>query len=117
MSPHAIRDESTTIDFAKFAVTSNAFLPEDSPATVLSDSYYSQWEQIATSLPDLIASGDIRRAVLELPILSTDRLVSEAEWRRAYSMLAYITHSYVWGGDKPEEVNILPCRRWLSLQR
>lgn len=104
MSPHAIRDESISIDFAKFAVTSNAFLPRDSPATVLSDSYYSQWEQMATSLPDLIASGDIRPAVLELPILSTDRLVSEAEWRRAYSMLAYITHSYVWGGDKPEEV-------------
>lgn len=113
MSPHAIQDESTSIDFAKFAVTNNAFLPENSPATVLSDPYYSQWEQIATSLPDLIASGDIRLAVQKLPILSTDRLVSEAEWRRAYSMLAYITHSYVWGGDKPEEVNTLPCSRRL----
>ncbi|CEJ94310.1 hypothetical protein VHEMI09851 [[Torrubiella] hemipterigena] len=105
MSPHAIADESTlSIDRAKFGVTRNAFLPEDSPATKLEHPSYQPWEDIAKDLPSLIDNGSIRERVAKLPIISTDALVGEAEWRRAYSMLAYITNAYVWGGDKPEEI-------------
>lgn len=111
MSPHAViadsTQESPSPDLSKFAVTNNAFLPEQSLPTILSDAYYEPWEIIAQHLPDLIQDNRIRDAITQLPILSTDRLKSEAEWRRAYVMLAYLTHAYVWGGDKPEEV------RWL----
>lgn len=106
MSPHAVREEVTSIDLGKYAVTKNAFLPGESPATSFSDTYYEPWEQIVQILPDLINRGQIRNAVLQMPILSTDQLATEAEWRRAYSLLAFLTHAYIWGGDKPSEVCI-----------
>lgn len=104
MSPHALADETSAIDHAKYAVTRNAFIPGESPATVLADSYYQPWEDVARRIPDLIENGTIRENVQAMPVLNTDLLVGEAEWRRAYVMLAFLTHAYVWGGDKPEEV-------------
>ena len=109
MSPHAIPleslDRTTTEDLRKLGVTRNAFLPEEQPCQLL-DSYYQPWELIAQHLPTLIDEGQIRDAVQRLPVLSTDGLRNEAEWRRAYVMLAYMTHAYVWGGDKPQEVGL-----------
>jgi indoleamine 2,3-dioxygenase len=108
MSPHAV--DSQTLgqndpwNLAKFAITKNAFLPEESLPTVLSDSYYESWELVAHNLPELIETGRIHDAIKELPVLSTDLLKSEAEWRRAYVILAFFTHAYVWGGEKAEEV-------------
>lgn len=87
----------------KFSISRNAFLPASSPLEVLSDSYYQPWEAIAHNLPALVESG-IRAAVSQLPLLNTDHLVSEAEWRRAYVILAFMTNAYVWGEDKPEQV-------------
>lgn len=72
---------------------------------VLADGYYTPWELILQHLPGHIQNGTIREAVSQLPILSTGRLRSEAEWRRAYVMLAYITSAHTWGGDEPEEVS------------
>ncbi|KND91040.1 Indoleamine 2,3-dioxygenase [Tolypocladium ophioglossoides CBS 100239] len=105
MSPHAIHQSGKhSVDLSKFAVTRNAFLPEHSPPKVLADPYYEPWELVVQHLPTLIRTGGIRESVARLPVLSTDRLRSQAEWRRAYSMLAYMTHAYVWGGDKPDEI-------------
>ncbi|OAA47950.1 indoleamine 2,3-dioxygenase pyrrole 2,3-dioxygenase [Metarhizium rileyi] len=109
MSPHALLSSTaqnglTSVDLSKFAVTQNAFLPATSPPTSLSDSYYEPWEVIAQHLPVLIEENRIRDSVYQLPLLATDRLVSEAEWRRAYVILAFITHAYIWGGDKPEQI-------------
>jgi hypothetical protein len=39
-------------------------------------------------------------------MLSTSYLREEPEWRRAYSILGFILHAYVWGGTKPAEVFI-----------
>ncbi|OAA80699.1 indoleamine 2,3-dioxygenase [Akanthomyces lecanii RCEF 1005] len=108
MSPHAVQPTPGSprlgLDFNKFAVTRNAFLPEKSPVHVLSDPYYQPWEAVGQNLARLIDDGTIHDAIRQLPILSVDKLVSEAEWRRAYTMLAFMTHAYVWGGDKPEEI-------------
>ncbi|KAI6784609.1 uncharacterized protein J7T54_006654 [Emericellopsis cladophorae] len=82
MSPHAIPAEANPlIDLNKFAVTRNAFLPADSPCEVLSDACYQPWEIIAQHLPQHIE-----------------------KWRRAYVILAFMTHAYVWGGDQPEQI-------------
>lgn len=110
MSPHAVlsgtpSNGKPTVDLSKFAVTQNAFLPATSPPTSLSDSYYEPWELIAQHLPALIESNRIRDSVRQLPVLSTDCLVSEAEWRRAYVILAFMAHAYIWGGEKPEQVS------------
>ncbi|KAH6887697.1 Indoleamine 2,3-dioxygenase [Thelonectria olida] len=108
MSPHAIPQQGSriepTAELNKFAVSSNAFLPEQNPLKQLPDAYYEPWELVASHLSSLIESSRIRRAVDDLPVLSTDRLRSEPEWRRAYVILAFLTHAYVWGGETPEEI-------------
>ena len=108
MSPHAvprpIPRSKVTPELKMFSVTSNAFLPEEGPLKVLPNSYYEPWELIVQHLPILIESGVLRRSIDELPVLSTVHLTTEAEWRRAYVILAFLTHAYVWGGDKPSEV-------------
>ncbi|KAH7001066.1 Indoleamine 2,3-dioxygenase [Ilyonectria destructans] len=107
MSPHAtLQRINPTAELKKFSVSRNAFLPENSPLKQLPNAYYEPWELIAHNLPSLVKAGEtgIRRAVAQLPVLSTDRLQSEPEWRRAYMILAFMTHAYVWGGEKPEQI-------------
>jgi indoleamine 2,3-dioxygenase len=90
------------------------FLPVDLnkqrklPLKRLSDPYYSPWDTIVSDLPRLIKTGKIRAEVLGLPVLCVKNLKDEAEWQRAYLVLAFLTHAYVWGGEKAEEVNFSP---------
>ncbi|ODM23124.1 hypothetical protein SI65_00713 [Aspergillus cristatus] len=81
----------------------NGFLPAVPPLKRLEDPYYEPWENIVCDLPAYIKDGSIRQKVDCLPVLSTSMLNDEAEWRRAYVVLAYLTHAYVWGGEKPSE--------------
>ena len=81
------------------------FLPMELPLEVLPDPYYNQWEAIARNLQALILSRRLRGVIERMQVLSTSRLQHPAEWRRAYSILSFMTHAYIWGGDKPEEVN------------
>jgi len=80
------------------------FLPMELPLEVLPDPYYSRWEAIAANLHALILSRRLRGVIKGLPVLSTSRLQHPAEWRRAYMLFAFMTHAYIWGGDRPEEV-------------
>ncbi|KAL0933587.1 indoleamine -dioxygenase pyrrole -dioxygenase [Colletotrichum truncatum] len=109
MSPHALpvaseRTQNDAVSFETYAISQNGFLPADAPLKVLPDSYYAPWEKIIQHLPQLIKSGKLRREVDALPVLTTDKLQNEAEWRRAYVILIFLTHAYVWGGEKAEEV-------------
>ncbi|KAL4873083.1 hypothetical protein BDV12DRAFT_116434 [Aspergillus spectabilis] len=81
----------------------NGFLP-DAPLQALEDAYYAPWENIAEDLTARIQARTLRQAVDNLPVLSTSRLQSEPQWRRAYVVLAYLTHAYVWGGERPSDV-------------
>lgn len=85
----------------------NGFLPDTEPLDHLPELYYNPWERIAADLPELIRMGRVREEVEGLPILSTDKLHNNAEWRRAYVVLAFLTHAYIWGGQKPKSVRIL----------
>lgn len=80
------------------------FLPESLPMQKLPDPYYSPWENIASVLPATIQAGLVRHAIDKLPVLSTTKLQEEAEWRRAYVVLAFLTHAYIWGGEKPKDI-------------
>lgn len=82
----------------------NGFLPAIPPLKKLKNPYYEPWESIVCDLPTHIKDGSIRQKVDCLPVLSTSMLNDEAEWRRAYVALAYLTHAYVWGGEKPSQV-------------
>lgn len=81
----------------------NGFLPTNPPLETLPDSYYEPWEYIVKHLQGLILSKRLREVVDRLPVLSTDRLFGEASWRRAHCVLSFITHAYVWGGNRPAE--------------
>jgi indoleamine 2,3-dioxygenase len=56
------------------------------------------------SLPRSLAEHTLRAQVDRLPILSTDHLATEPEWRRACVILGFLTHAYIWGGDSAAEV-------------
>ncbi|KAF2221919.1 Indoleamine 2,3-dioxygenase [Elsinoe ampelina] len=81
----------------------NGFLPTDSPLATLSDPYYRPWENVIQNLQPLVLSKRLRGVVDNLPVLSTDYLKTDQEWRRAYVILAFISHAYIWGGDTPSE--------------
>lgn len=84
------------------------FLPPELPLEKLPYAYYEEWETIATNLQPLILSKRLRGVVQQLPVLSTSKLNEPEEWRRAYVVLAFITHAYIWGGDRPADVCGLP---------
>lgn len=98
----------STINLADFAVsTRNGFLPEQLPLEVLSDSYYTPWEIIIKELSTLLSKTQLRKTVDTLPILTTSQLTSEPEWQRAYLILAFFTHGYIWENGGPSEVSTL----------
>jgi len=82
----------------------NGFLPTELPLELLPDPYYNKWEAIVANLQALLLSRRLRGVVDRLPVLSTSRLKHVSEWRRAYMLLAFMSHAYIWGGDKPQEV-------------
>ncbi|KAK3380553.1 Indoleamine 2,3-dioxygenase [Lasiosphaeria ovina] len=90
--------------FAEYAISSNGFLPENAPLAELSDPYYGPWESLIAELPGSIENRTVRDKVDRLPLLSADHLSTVVEWRRAYVILAFIAHGYIWGGDMPSEV-------------
>lgn len=86
----------------------NGFLPDNLPLRRLPDRYYEPWEDLVDNLQALILTKRIRAAVNLLPLLSASRLRTEAELQRAYSILGFICHSYIWGGDRPAQVSHWP---------
>ncbi|KAH6713014.1 indoleamine 2,3-dioxygenase-like protein [Leptodontidium sp. MPI-SDFR-AT-0119] len=79
------------------------FLPAELPLERLPDPYYNKWEAIVANLQGLILSKRLRGVIDLLPVLSTAGLEHDSEWRRAYSLLCFMAHGYIWGGDSPSE--------------
>jgi len=90
-----------------FAVTKNGFLPENGPLKRLPDAYYAPWEDLIERLSALIENNTLRQRVDKLPVLSVEYLKTEAEWQRAFVILGFLTHGYIWGGDAPAQVSSL----------
>lgn len=107
MSPYILpktEQSPSRLDLNDFDITENGFLPSEQPLQRLPNPYYHRWEEVAQNLPELIKSRQIRPEIQDLPVLSTKKLHSTPEWRRAYVLLAFMTHAYIWGGDTPCEV-------------
>jgi indoleamine 2,3-dioxygenase len=85
------------------------FLPPSSPLTNLSNPYYAPWETTISALPDLISTNEIRAAVAAMPILSTSKLTSEPEYQRAYTLLAFLAHGYIWAPGAPPASRLPPA--------
>ncbi|XMA14558.1 hypothetical protein WAI453_007349 [Rhynchosporium graminicola] len=83
--------------------TRNGFLPDQPPLRELSDPYYESWEIVLSQLPTLLKNASLRGQVDQLPILSTSYLTTESEWQRAYLILSFFTHSYIWEAGGPSQ--------------
>ncbi|KAI1613186.1 indoleamine 2,3-dioxygenase [Exophiala viscosa] len=79
------------------------FLPAENPIQCLPHPVYDRWERIMNNFQSLLLSKRLRVVIDRLPILPAVHLETEAEWRRAYSVLTFMAHGYIWGGDKPAE--------------
>lgn len=88
----------------QFEISHYGFLPIDEPLAILPDTYYAPWESIISHLPYLIRSGSFYNEIAKLPLLTTLCLRSIPEWRRAYVILTFFTHAYIWSGKEPTEV-------------
>lgn len=77
------------------------FLPSKYPVVRIEDEYYQPWENLAENLPSIIMSKLIRTLVDKMPVLQTGRLGSIENVRRAYQILGFLAHAYVWGTDEP----------------
>ncbi|KAJ2455498.1 tryptophan 2,3- dioxygenase [Coemansia sp. RSA 2336] len=75
----------------------HGFLPSEPPLKRLSDPYYAPWEEIMDRFNQYLLAHHIRRLVRKMPVLGTDRLATQAEYRRAFSILSFMAHAYVWG--------------------
>ncbi|KAF3765212.1 Indoleamine 2,3-dioxygenase [Cryphonectria parasitica EP155] len=105
MSPHAVPQQNGYDELlSSFNVTRNGFLPAEEPLARIANPYYEPWELLIHNLTSLLSNGTLRQRVERLPILSTEKLRTEAEWRRAYVILTLLTHGYIWGGEKAAEV-------------
>ncbi|EXJ57854.1 indoleamine 2,3-dioxygenase [Cladophialophora psammophila CBS 110553] len=79
------------------------FLPSELPLHCLPHPVYDRWERIINNFQSLLLSKRLRAVINKLPVIPAVHLETEAEWRRAYTVLAFLAHGYIWGGDKPAE--------------
>lgn len=77
---------------------STGFLPEAAPLLRLPQKYFRPWETVMESFNALLMADRLKDTVDDMPILSTDNLRNDAERRRAFLVLSFIAHGYVWGG-------------------
>lgn len=75
------------------------FLPEETQ--VMLPEVYAPWLFIAGNLSRLIKHQKLRERVDSMPVLSVDKMHSLTEQRRAYSILAFMAHAYVWSPPAP----------------
>ncbi|KAJ1994069.1 tryptophan 2,3- dioxygenase [Coemansia spiralis] len=75
----------------------HGFLPTQPPLRRLTDLYYEPWESIMDKFNHYLLGHHIRRLVREMPILSTDKLSTQAEYQRAFTILSFMAHAFVWG--------------------
>ena len=103
------------VDMAEFGVSPrHGFLPDELPLHRLSDPYYSSWEDVIERLPSLLKRKALICHVDNLPVLSTSHLQTLREWQRAYQVLSFLTHGYIWNsaeGGGPSEVISNPQTR------
>lgn len=90
------------LDILSFDVDRHSgFLPPKLPLQCLPQEYYQPWENLVQNLPALLLSRRVRVLVDKIPVLSTEFLSGPEEHRRAYQVLGFLAHAYVWGTNEP----------------
>jgi indoleamine 2,3-dioxygenase len=76
--------------------------------TRLDDVYYAPWESLLDGLSTHLKQRTLVSAVAALPLLSIRHLSTPANWQRAFVVLSFLSHAYVWG-DKTHTPDTLPA--------
>jgi indoleamine 2,3-dioxygenase len=73
------------------------FVPTTPPLTNL-PTPFAPWDDIATRLPTLLSThpSALHAEITNLPLLSTTSLTTTPQLRRAYVVLGFLVHAYVW---------------------
>ncbi|KAJ9090261.1 tryptophan 2,3- dioxygenase [Entomophthora muscae] len=85
------------------------FLPPEGPLRRLPGTYFEPWEDIMDQISALLLCGRFRARVNKLEILDVDRLVNLREQQRAFVVLCFLSHAYVWGKNEPISQSLPPC--------
>lgn len=102
---------SLTIDqlLSKYGISPTlGFLSPNQPPTAFTSPYYAEWDTIASQLSKLQKSQKLVTKIQQLPILDSGHLESEPEYRRAYVVLGFLIHAYVWGGSSAPMQEVPP---------
>ena len=98
------------LDLRQFDVSDDTgFFPHEEPEKSLPDKF-KPWEEVVAQLPALLSTTCLRKKVDGLPLVSTEELscLSDKEWWRAYVLLCYICHAYIWGEGEGNVASVLP---------
>lgn len=77
------------------------FLSTHTPCKAFRDERYRPWDDIISDLPSLIKTKQLNQTIDRLPLLHTDGLRTDLDYRRAYVVLGFLVHSYVWSTTLP----------------
>lgn len=105
MSPHKVYLLPSPLALTSYGISENGFLPAEPPLQQLPNVYYQPWERIISRLPELLRAGLVRDRIDALPVLDTAHLHNEADFQRAYSILAVMAQAYIWQGPEPSQVS------------
>ncbi|KAJ1901980.1 tryptophan 2,3- dioxygenase [Kickxella alabastrina] len=75
----------------------NGFLPTEPPLRRISNPYFEPWERIMDKFNQYLLAHHIRRLVRKMPVLDTSKLETQAEFQRAFTILSFMAHAFVWG--------------------
>jgi indoleamine 2,3-dioxygenase len=104
---------SSALNLSDYQISpETGFLPAIPPLARLPGDYFTQWEDLLSCLPELNRAQRLRAEVEKLPERDFSHLTlnSEAEWRRAYTILCFIGQSYIWGEGQDGLVDTVPSK-------
>jgi indoleamine 2,3-dioxygenase len=91
-----------------YNLSSHGFVPESNDVCLPDN--YQDWEEACRKLPLLIKNKTLPEVIEELPLISTEELISLDQKRRAYLILCMMGNGYLWmyGRDKDNIPKKLP---------
>lgn len=99
------RMSAPSIDIEDYGLSRTlGFLSDTPPLTSFSDINFSSCDDLIKHFPYLLASKTLRNEVRKLPELDVQLLSTDAGKHRAYVVLAFLVHGYVWM-DLPHDVD------------
>jgi len=77
-----------------YDISNNGFVPESNEIDL--PEIYQEWEDTCKILPQLIENGTLESVIEDLPLISTDVLITKQQKKRAYLILSMIGNGYLW---------------------